>query len=261
VNPELSYAPHPDNTESEPSPKNFFGRLFGIWFSPGETFPEIGRAPRVLIPTLVFIALAGGSSYSLTDRYGYENIVRKQMESAVNTGLLPQDIAEEAIRQATTPDKVIQGKIRRVVFTAIGMVAVLLVNAGLFKGFSLLMGAENEFKRVYSVTAYAFVAVSLISTIVFVVSIYLKDPADIDIYNPTASNLGALLSTMVDGAPKFVLGLASYIDVFSVWRLILLTIGYTKVTRKMKTGTAATFLVVFYCVMALIGAALTSLLG
>ena len=30
-------------------PQNFFSRLIGVIFSPGETFAEIGRAPRVLI--------------------------------------------------------------------------------------------------------------------------------------------------------------------------------------------------------------------
>src|SRR5262245_58469348 len=117
MNPELSYTPHPVNAEAEPAPQNFFGRLFGIWFSPGKTFSEIGRAPCVLVPTLLLIVLSAISYYALTDRYGYENLVRKQMESVVSTGLLPQDRAEEAIRQATTPDKIIRGKIRRIVTT------------------------------------------------------------------------------------------------------------------------------------------------
>ena len=81
MNSELSYASNPANAEPEPAPQNLFSRLIGIWFSPGETFAEIGRAPRVLIPTLLVIVLAGMSSYLLVGRYGYENIVRKQMGS------------------------------------------------------------------------------------------------------------------------------------------------------------------------------------
>ena len=261
MNSELSYASHPVNTDPEPAPQNIFSRLVGIWFSPGETFAEIGRAPRILIPTLILMVLAGSINYLVIDRYGYENVVRKQMTSMVNAGFLPQDKADEAIQQATTPSKVTAGKIQGVAFAAIGVVVFLLITAGLFKAFSLMMGTETRFKQVYSVTVYAFLAITLISTVVLLLSIYLKDPSDLDIYNPIGSNLGALLPMVADGLPKFVLGLASYVDVFGIWRLILMAIGYAAVTRKMKTGTAAGFLVVLYIIVAFIGAGLASMFG
>src|SRR5262249_25632289 len=187
MNPELSYASHPANAEPEPAPQNLFSRLIGIWFSPAETFAEIGRAPRVLIPTLLLMVLVSMTGYLLTSRYGYENIVRKQMESMVNAGLLPQDKAEEAIQRSLTPGRIMAGKIQSGAGAAIGVFVVLLVAAGLFKAFTLMTGTESRFKQIYSVTAYAFLAIALISTVVFIVSIYLKDPSDIDLYNPVGS--------------------------------------------------------------------------
>jgi hypothetical protein len=193
------------------------------------------------------------------DRYGYENIVRKQMESMVNAGWIPQDKADELIRQELTPSKVSAGKIQNGVIAAVWIVVLLTIMAGLFKVFTLLMGRGARFKQVYSVTAYAYLASTLISTVVTLITIYLKDPVDLDIYNPITSNLGAILPMMVEGLPKFVLGLASFVDVFGIWNLILLAIGYAAVTHKMKTGTAAVFLVILYVIGAFVWAGLISI--
>jgi Yip1 domain len=259
MNPEISYASKP--AEPEPAPQNFFSRLTGVWFSPSETFAEIGRAPRVLIPTLLLMILAGLSAYMLTERYGYENMVRKQMESVAKSGLVPEDRVEEMTRQALTPSAVTQGKIRALLSPAIVTLVILLIMAGLFKAFSAIVGVKNTFKQIFSVTAYSYLAIGLIFTLVFAASIYLKDPTEIDLLNPVGSNLGAILGLMGVSLPKFVMGLASFIDVFSFWRLAILAIGYSAVSQKMKVGTAATFLVILYVIVALFGGAMASLFG
>jgi hypothetical protein len=197
----------------------------------------------------------------LTNRYGYENMVRKQMESVAKSGFVSEDRVEEMVRQATTPSAIMRGKIQGVVTPPIITLVILLILAGLFKAFSAIVGAQNNFKQIFSVTAYAFLAIALINTLVFAASIYLKDPTEIDLLNPVGSNLGAILALMGVSAPKFVMGLASFIDVFSIWRLALLAIGYSAVSHKMKVGTAATFLVILYVIVALIGGAMASIFG
>ena len=259
MNSELSYISHPTNVEPEQAPQNLISRLIGVWFSPGEAFTEIGRAPRILIPALLLFVLAGATSYLVIDRYGYENVVRKQMESMVNAGWITQDKADELIREELAPSKVSAGKIQSGVIGAVWIVVLLTIMAGLFKAFTLMMGRGNRFKQIYSVTAYAYLATTLISTVVTLILIYLKDPADLDIYNPVASNLGAILPMMVEDLPKFVLGLASFVDVFVIWNLILLAIGYAAITHKMKTGTAVVFLVILYVIGAFVWASFLSL--
>lgn len=259
MNSELSYISHPTNVEPEQAPQNLISRLFGVWFSPGEAFTEIGRAPRILIPALLLFVLAGATNYLVIDRYGYENVARKQMESMVNAGWITQDKADELIREELAPSKVSAGKIQSGVLGAVWIVVLLTIMAGLFKAFTLMMGRGNRFKQIYSVTAYAYLATTLISTVVTLILIYLKDPADLDIYNPVASNLGAILPMMVEDLPKFVLGLASFVDVFVIWNLILLAIGYAAITHKMKKGTAVVFLVILYVIGAFVWAGFLSL--
>jgi hypothetical protein len=261
MNSELSYTSSPAAVEPEPAPQNHFSRLIGVWFSPGETFAEIGRAPRVLIPTLLLVILASVGAYLLTDRVGYENIVRKQFESMVNSGMIPQDKAEEIIQQSLTPEKITMGKIQSAAGGAIGIIVIMLIISGLFKAYTMMVGSENRFKQVFSVTSYTYLAISLIGTAVMLLSIYLKDPAEIDLYNPVGTNLGAFLPMMVEGLPKFVIGLASYLDIFGIWRIALLSIGYAAVSRKMKTGTAAVFVIILYILSALLGAGVASMFG
>lgn len=261
MNSELSYASQPVNVEPEPAPQNIFSRLIGVLFSPGDTFQEIGRAPRVLIPTLILVILASVGGYMVVNKVGFENIVRRQMESLANSGIIPQDKLEEITQQSLTPAAISRGKIQAGVTPGIMMVIILLITAGLFKIFSLMMGYENTFKKLFSVTTYAFLAIALITTAVMLISISLKDPSDIDLYNPIGSNLGAMLPAGTDKTGKFLVGLSSYLDVFGIWRLALLSIGFAAVTRKLKTGTAAIFLTSLYILAALLGAAMSSVFG
>jgi hypothetical protein len=64
-----------------------------------------------------------------------------------------------------------------------------------------------------------------------------------------------------DDLPKFLMRLAGYIDVFAIWLIALLAIGYSAASRKLKTATAATWLGIAYGIIALIGSAIGSLLS
>lgn len=261
MNSELNYTSQSEAVVPEPKPQNHFSRLSNVLFSPGDAFKEIAQAPRVLIPIILVAVLAGFSSFAITNRVGYENIVRKQMESMVQSGWIPEEAAQQQIQQATTGTRATIGKLQGVISAAIGFTVVLLIVAGVFKLFTMMMGANNQFKPLLSVICYAYLGVYLVQIVVTLISIYLKDPQEIDLYNPVASNLGAILSMTGAGLPKFVTSLASWIDVFGIWRIILLGIGCAAVTPKMKSGTAAIPHIILYVIAALIFSAMSGMFG
>jgi hypothetical protein len=92
----------------------------------------------------------------------------------------------------------------------------------------------------------------------------MKGPGEVD---PTqmnavvASNLGAILSSFLgnDVLPRFVMSLANGVDIFAIWMIALLAIGYSMVSRKLKTSTAAVWLAGAYILIIIIGAAFGSL--
>jgi hypothetical protein len=250
-----------------PKPQSFIARLSGVLFTPSETFAEIGGAPRVLIPLLCLALLGGLTQYTVTNRYGYENVVRKQIDA--QTEMMqrmnaPEDRIAQARQQAEErlkPEQMWRGKLFGAASAAAWFLVLALIVAGVFKLFTALMGASNTFKGVLSAVSFAYLAVGIVGLLVTLLSIYLKNPEDIDIMNPVASNLGALLTMMGTGLPKFVIGLASFIDVFGIWRIVLLAIGCAAVTKKMKPGTAAIPHVLLYVVAALIGSFFASMMG
>jgi hypothetical protein len=243
---------------ADAEPQGLLSRISGVYFSPGETFAAIGRAPKFILPMVILVLLAAGSNYLMTERIGYENLMRKQMQPMVERGFLTQEQADEQIRTRSTGTAAIIGKVQGPVTTGIGIALVLLAITGLFKLYSLIIGAENRFKPLLAVTTYTFLALSLIQTVLFVIVLYLKDPEEIDLINPVGSNLAAVLS-LFSSPSKFVKALASWVDVFGIWRIALLSIGYAAVSHKMKVSTPATFLILLYVICAVLFSALASM--
>ncbi len=263
MNSELSYASQPQDEAPivEPKPQNHFSRIFGVLISPGETFQEIGRAPRVLIPIIVVGLIMGFMNFIVTNRLGAENTIRKQAEPMMRSMGVPEEQIEREVQKAVADAGTTWGKIKGPLFALIGFAVLLLAVAGIFKLFTMMMGATNRFKPVLSVITYAYLGIGLIQAALITISVYLQNPEDIDIMNPVSSNLGGLLNVVGVTLPKFVSGLASFVDVFGIWRIILLGIGCAAVTHKMKSGTAAIPHIVLYCIAALLLAAVGSMFG
>lgn len=87
--------------------------------------------------------------------------------------------------------------------------------------------------------------------------------SEFDIQNPLGTNLGTVLSLLFEqnSLPKFIWGLARAVDIFYIWIIVLLGIGYAAVTRHLKATTAGVILGALYFGMAIIGAALGAIFG
>jgi Yip1 domain len=261
MNPEMNLPPQPAVASTETAPQNFFNRLVGVWFSPGVTFAEIGRAPRVLLPVLMVMILTGLGYFVVVERIGYEKMVRKQIESAANNGFIPQDRVEETINQRVTGTAGTIGRYQGIVSAPLAALIMMLILAGLLKLFTLIVGAETTFKRLLAVTAYTSLALGIIKTVLSVIIFYIKDPDDIDMYNPIGSNLGAILVLTGAGLSKYLTALASWIDIFVIWQIALLSIGTAAVSTKLKTSTAAVFVSILFALSALVFSAFASFFG
>ncbi len=259
--PDLTPSGAPSSADSPGVIAGAIGRLTGIYFSPSETYPGIGRAPKFILPMILLGLVVALSSFVLTNRIGYENLIRKQMEPIVQAGWITQEQADVQIERQTSGAAATWGKVSGPIFGAIGYVIVILALTALFKLVSMVVGAENDFKPLLGVTAWTFLALGIVQTALMIMVLYLKSPDDIDIMNPVGSNLAALLSVVSTSIPKFLKALASWVDVFGIWRIFLLAIGYAAVSRKLKTATAAAFLIVLYLIGAVIFSAVASMFG
>ncbi len=250
----------PENTIDAPA-GSFFSRLTGVFFSPGETFKDIGRAPKIVVPIIVLALLTGVVSWMMADRIGAAKIASMGIEKAVADGKMTQEQATpqlEAIKKN-------EGIIKAVFPLPIVFIALITVfaGAGIFKLATMMVGAENTYMQLVSVTAYANLAVGIVSSIIFVLLLYLKSPDEFDIQNPIGSNLAALLTMFMskDSLPKFITAFISWIDLFSIWKGILLAIGLSSVSKRLKMGTAASIVIGLYLVAALLSSTWASIFG
>ena len=249
------------NVVATAAPGNFFSRLIGVYFSPGETFKEIGQSPSFIVPLLVLMLVGGLGAYVLIERVTVPKFFGQGMEQRVAKGQMTQEQANQQLEAMTSREPMIKGGF--FVSGFIQWAIIPLIVAGLFKLISMVMGKENLFKPLFAVTVYTMLAIAILSTLVFVTTLYLKPVDEIDMQSLGTTNLGALLEMLVgkDGLPKFIMSLARWIDIFAIWMLALLSIGYAAVTRKLKTSTAACTLGGLYAPVALIGASIAAVRG
>ena len=243
----------------EPKPKSFFSRLGGVYTSPRAAFREIGQAPRVLLPLICLVVVSLLAGIYLSRRLDLESAAVAQLETLVQRGTITKAQMEQ---QLLLTSKI--AGIQLIVGAPLGSILVALAIAGFAKLFSLFVTAENRFKPLLTVTIYTTLAVSIVQYALIILILQMKGPGEVDlsqIKSVIASNLGAILSSFWgnDVLPKFLMGLASGVDVFAIWMIALLSIGYSMVSRKLKTSTAAVWLVAAYIVVIVIGAAASSI--
>jgi hypothetical protein len=90
---------------------------------------------------------------------------------------------------------------------------------GIVKG---IMGAQVRYKQVFSTVVWAGMP-GLIFTVLVIVVMFLKPPDDFNLQNPLVFNPGAFMDPLTTS--KFVYSLASSLDLFSIWMMILIGIG------------------------------------
>jgi hypothetical protein len=139
-----------------------------------------------------------------------------------------------------------------------GLIGALIV-AGYGKLFSMFVGAKNSFKALLSVVLYTSIAVSTIKYAALVLVAFLKRPFHADLTTisfAVASHLNGIISAILgaDALPKYLMALFLYVDFFTIWSIALIAIGFSSVSRKLTTKTAATWIGVAYGIYALISA-------
>jgi hypothetical protein len=220
--------------------KGVLARFLGVIVSPGETFPGLAVAPRPLLPLLLLLALTAVTTVVSFSRLPVDRIINERMEQLVEEGrLTPEQVAQQ--QQQMSAMRPIMKWVGPVSSLFV-MLLLTLAIAGLARLISLVMGYENQFKPLWSVTIYTLLAVSSISSILFLVILFLKPVDEIDINNPLGSNLAALLPLFgLTGLPRFLSTFLAWLDLFYGWKVVLLAIGYATVTKRLAVSTALLF--------------------
>jgi hypothetical protein len=129
----------------------------------------------------------------------------------------------------------------------VGIPIYALVVAGVLLGiFAGILSAPVRFKQAFAVVAYANLP-GIISGILLMVVLQLKNPDEFNVQNPLAFNPGAFMDPLA--SPKWLYSLATSLDLFTLWVIVLLAIGF-KAAAGRKMSFAGSFFAVLlpWCV-------------
>jgi hypothetical protein len=101
--------------------------------------------------------------------------------------------------------------------------------------YNLLGGANTNFGTSFAIMSHAALT-GLVSSLLFILVLYLKPPGTVDMENPVATNLAAVLP---DDSAKWLVALLKSFDIFTFWTLVLLAIGFATTNPKKLKGSKA----------------------
>jgi hypothetical protein len=212
------------------------GRIFGAFFSPKATFEDIVRKPSWLLPILLLTVISVVVSFAFSQRVNWREFMSQQIEKSPRASQLSSEQKEQQINGGA--------KFTPIVINALGVVAPLLgtliVGLILWGAYSLLGGISTNFSTAMAIAAHAFLT-GLVSSPLLLLIIYLKPPEQIDVENPVATNLAAILP---EDSTKWLVALCKSLDIFTIWTMILLAIGFAAVNPKKLKG-AKSYAIVF----------------
>jgi len=212
-------------------------RLSGVFFEPKKTFEDIARRPTWLLPLILVIIFSLVGSFAISQRVGWERVVRQQVESSSRAQQLSPEAKEQQIAMGAKFASIMAygGSI---VFVPIMYVIIAGVLLGVASG---MMSAGLKFKQVLSVVSWGWLP-NLIKGVLMIVVMYMKNPDDFNMKNPLAFNLGAFLDPTT--ASKFLYSVASSIDLFTIWAILLIAVGLKAGAGKKLSFGGAVFAVV-----------------
>lgn len=209
-----------------------WGRPLGVLVSPRPTFESIARRPSWLPPLLILLVLFVVAQVLAMQRIDLEAVIRDQMERQ------NQPIDDAQVAQFAEMQSKVGAACNVVLFPA-----VMALIAAIFWGLANAAGGEISFMRSLAVSAHGLMpnAISSLLTIPVILGRREIDPAEAQ-HGLLASHLGVLAP---EDAPAWVAALLARIDLFSLWSLALLVLGFVVVARLSKGAAIAIVLLVW----------------
>lgn len=256
----LSFVPRPVLAADAPPPLSPFERIAGIFYEPTRVFQNLRAHPRWLTAVVIIALVSFAYTTAFTRRVTPERIAEFTTEKVVESGFVQADKAgemkEEQIRAATDPVRVWGGVVNQVVATF----CIFALIAGLYLVGVMAFGGRINFWQALAVAVHAALPVTVISRLLSLLLLYLKDPADLHpilgANGLVQDNLGALFSPATHPVLYTV---GSFFGVLSFYGLWLTATGLKNGGERVSKSAAWSVAIALW-VLAMILAAISALL-
>lgn len=194
-----------------------WGRLVSVLFDPGETFAAIAARPTWVLALVAFLSLSAVHAAVLISKVDTEDLVRAQVE------LSGQELSADQLDQAIGFQESIGVPV--VIASVFGFVAIgTLLAATVFWGALRLMESEFSFRSSLSVFLHGMAPQMVAAVLGLLV---LAGRGEVSVGDAQAGGvLASNLAYFFPDAGPGLQALLTRIDLFSLWSLVLLAIGY-----------------------------------
>jgi hypothetical protein len=145
-------------------------------------------------------------------------MMRHQFEANSRMAQMSPEQREQSVQMAAKYAP-IRGYVGVLLGVPLGTLIWAAVLLGIAKG---MMSAQVRLKQVFAIICYSGMP-GLIMVLLAIAVMFLKPPDDFNLQNPLVFNPGAFMDPTATS--KFVYSLASSLDLFRLWQLVLISIG------------------------------------
>jgi hypothetical protein len=234
-----------------PAPLSEGARIIDTFIAPSKTFTDLRRSAMWWAPFLLMVVVSVTFVYSAGQKIGFRKIMENQMEaqpkSQARLEKLPADQREKQMEQGAKFTAIIS-----YVFPVFTLLIWLIIATALFATFKVGAGADVSFKVSFAIVVYAGLPLMLKSLLALISVVAGMSPDSFSFQNPVATNPGYFMNPADN---VFLYNLASGVDIFMIWTLVLTAIGFTCVS-KVKAGTSYAIVFGWWAVFTLLGASL-----
>lgn len=229
--------PAPPSTPA-PAPLSQGARIIDTFIAPSKTFTDLRRSAAWWAPFLLMTLVSTAFVYTAGHKIGFRKIMENQLQAQPKQqerlDQLPADQREARMEAGAKFTAVIS-----YAFPAITLIMWLIIALFLFATFRFAAGKDVTYGVSLAIVIYAALPLMLKSLLAMVSVVAGMSPDSFSFQNPVATNAGYF---MTPGDNVFLYSVASAVDIFMIWTLVLTAIGFTCVT-KVKRGTS--FAIVF----------------
>lgn len=236
------------------APMSEGARIVNTFIAPSKTFTDLRRSAMWWAPWILISIFSIAFMVTISKQIGFEQITRNQIAHSARADQFDKLPADQQARQVNFSVMIL--KVIAFANPAVVLLFSLIVTVILWATFKIGFGADTTFGQAFAIGMYAGLP-GVLGAILGIVSLFAGvNPEGFDINNPVATNLAYFLDPETTG--KFVRGMASSLDLFVIWTIVLIGIGYS-CTSKVKRSTAIIVVACLYLFWKLITSGLASL--
>ena len=228
-------------------------RIVNTFIAPSKTFADLRRSAAWWAPFLLMVIVSTFLVYSVGQKIGFRKVTENQLQMAPKQAAqldnLPADQREQQLEKRSIGTKYIS-----YLFPLLTLLIWIIIATALFATFKFAANAGVTFKVSLAIVIYAALPLILKSLLSAVSVLAGMSPDSFSFQNPVATNPGYFMNP-ADGV--FLYSVASALDIFMIWTLVLTAIGFTRVS-KVKSGTAYAIVFGWWAFFTLLGASIAA---